>query len=770
MSLVLILLFSLSTFADNVVVCVVDEQDHSPLPFARVWVKSQQQSYQTDREGMVHLNFNRFPQTVVVSFLGFEDQQLVIRQSQHSYEVVLKPNSFMLDSVHVNGSRKHSRNTANIVALDKNIIAQNQGGTLASILATLPGVRTLSSGAMIEKPIIEGMNGSRISIINNDTKLMGQHWGDDHAPEMSIPAYAHVQVEKGAKSVRYGSNAIGGIIVVDTDIKPDAKPTTGGVNMSYAFNGRMYGADAYVESSYPKISGFRWRAAGKYYRSGNYQTAHYMLDNTGAKLFSGNLDWVFQWSPRWQWQQHVAYYDTQIGVFSGSHISTIDDLLYRFEQGQPPAENIPPFTYRIASPQQKIQHITTSASVLHNIDARNRISMKAAYQMDYRREFDVRTANFSSLPSFAFRLSTFNLHADWQHRFSTDNDLEVGTEFSHIINVTDNNTNAVPIIPNYVSDVMGLYGVYHLRLSRKLMTEMGVRSDYQFLSAKGFNTRGKAYGGDRQYFSLSGTLGLKYMLNQYSNLQTNIGLAWRAPEMNELFAYGVHHGDAVYQIGDDNLRTEKAWKWTLGYHLKKGIFDVRANAFAHYIHDFIYDIPRYTVDKDGYRKPETIQLLAGAFPVFYFVQSDGLFGGLEVMVDVELTTYLNYHLSGEWMRARNISEHTYFPNIPSDRYKHSLTFHSKWKEYQIEATAEHIFVDKQRFFDPDIDLLPSTPPAYHLLNGSLSVKRQFAPFLATFYLQGTNLLNAAYKDYTNRLRYFAHDKGRNVTIGLRFNF
>lgn len=770
MGVLLILFFNLNILAQNISVRVYDAREGSVLPFASILVKSQNEVYQADREGVVYLNLKSFPQTVTASFLGFEDKDLVIDGSKVSYDVALEPNSFMLDSVHVNGSRRQSRNTANIVALQKSLIARNQGSTLAAVLSTLPGVRTLSSGAMIEKPIIEGMNGSRIAIINNDTKLMGQHWGDDHAPEMSIPSFAHVQVEKGAKSVKYGSNAIGGIIVVDTKIEPVSAPATGEVNMSYGFNGRMYGGDAFVEASLPKVNGFRWRASGKYYRSGSYSTADYLLDNTGSRLFSGNLDLVYKWNPRWKWQQSLSYYDAQIGVFTGSHISTIDELLYRFSLGRPSDENVHPFTYDIANPQQKIRHFTLGTQVVHDIDSKNAINLKGAYQMDYRREYDIRTADFSSLPSFAFTLSTINLHADWQHDFSADNELEIGSEFSHIRNVTDNNTKAVPIIPNYVSDVFGVYGVYNLRLSRKLMAEAGLRSDYQFLSATGFNTRGKVYGGERRYFSLSGTIGLKYMIDNYSNLQSNVGLAWRPPEMNELFAYGVHHGDAVYQIGDANMRTEKALKWTLGYHLKRGIFDVRANAFAHYIHDFIYDIPRYTTDKDGNKVPETIQLLAGAFPVFYFVQSDGVFGGFELMTELSVTSFLDYHISGEWMRAKNVRDNTYFPNIPSDRYRHSLVFHSNWKKYKVEASAEHVFVDKQRFFDPDVDLLPDSPDAYHLVNGSLSVQRKSGSFNTTFYVQGTNLFNVAYKDYTNRLRYFAHDRGRNVVLGLRVEF
>ena len=533
----------------------------------------------------------------------------------------------------------------------------------------------------------------------------------------------------------------------------------------------MFGLDAFVESTLPGVEHFRYRVGGKFYKSGDYRTAAYNVSNTGSRLLDLKAAWAWQWNDKWQWKQHLGLYDTEIGVFSGSHLGTTENLLQRFKQGRPTPEEIGPFSYTISAPRQRIIHTISNTQVGYDFDADNHFDVRLVYQQDYRREYEIRKADLSNLPTFAFKLSTLNLHADWQHRLSAiQGMMETGADFNFIRNVSDAGTKAIPIIPNYVSRTTALYSLLHGRINNKLRMEAGMRTDYQYLSAAGYNNLGQFYGGTQHYFSISGTLGGAYILSPHSTLRTNLGLAWRAPEMNELYSKGVHHGDAVYQIGDADLHTEKAIKWTAGYHLKTQTVDVHANAFVHYIHDYIYDIPRYTVDGSGQRIPEIFELISGAYPIYYYVQSNGLFAGGDLAVELTLGKHLTYEVSGEWMRARNLSLHTYFPNIPSDRYRQKVTFHTFLGPWQIKADANHQYVTKQTRFDPDIDLLPDTPPAYHLLGGNLSVTRTWGNITWCTYTQISNALNTLYKDYTNRLRYYTHDRGRSITLGIRMSF
>lgn len=85
------------------------------------------------------------------------------------------------------------------------------------------------------------------------------------------------------------------------------------------------------------------------------------------------------------------------------------------------------------------------------------------------------------------------------------------------------------------------------------------------------------------------------------------------------------------------------------------------------------------------------------------------------------------------------------------------------KKSDLSITLEHTYVSRQRRFDPNKDLIPYAPPAYHLLGAEL--EWSYDKWLS-LRLSGQNLLNTEYKEYTNRARYYSHDLGRNIRLAL----
>jgi iron complex outermembrane receptor protein len=62
------------------------------------------------------------------------------------------------------------------------------------------------------------------------------------------------------------------------------------------------------------------------------------------------------------------------------------------------------------------------------------------------------------------------------------------------------------------------------------------------------------------------------------------------------------------------------------------------------------------------------------------------------------------------------------------------------------------------------------PDAYFLVGTKISIEKQIQKKRVNIYLQIDNLLNANYRDYLNRLRYFANEQGRNIVIGMVMNY
>jgi len=79
----------------------------------------------------------------------------------------------------------------------------------------VPGVSQLRSGTGMAKPIVRGHAGRRLPILVDGVRHRAQEWGIDHAPEIDPAIADRITVIRGASGVRYGSDAIGGVILVD---------------------------------------------------------------------------------------------------------------------------------------------------------------------------------------------------------------------------------------------------------------------------------------------------------------------------------------------------------------------------------------------------------------------------------------------------------------------------------------------------------------------------------------------------------------------------
>ena len=106
--------------------------------------------------------------------------------------------------------------SSNVVAkkISAVTLERNLGRSLAQMLTEVSGVTMLQTGTTTAKPVIHGMYGTRVLIMNNGVRQSGQQWGEDHAPEVSVDANDEVHVLKGAEAVAYGSEAIAGVILL----------------------------------------------------------------------------------------------------------------------------------------------------------------------------------------------------------------------------------------------------------------------------------------------------------------------------------------------------------------------------------------------------------------------------------------------------------------------------------------------------------------------------------------------------------------------------
>ena len=261
-----------------------------------------------------------------------------------------------LDEVTVVGEGKKASINAVSNTLGKENIAQASGKTLAALLEQVSGVSSIQTGTTIAKPVIHGMYGNRILMVNNGARLTGQQWGADHAPEIDKNSAQRIEVVKGAESVRYGSEALGGIILMEQKALPyGSELVHGNLNGMYGTNGRRYSFSGMAEGTMPKLFDLAWRVQSTYSNSGDQSTANYLLNNTGYREFNFSTTLGYRWN-NLRLEAFYSLFDQKIGVMQSAQMGNEKLLAERIMMGRP--VEILPFSRSIGYPHQKITHQT----------------------------------------------------------------------------------------------------------------------------------------------------------------------------------------------------------------------------------------------------------------------------------------------------------------------------------------------------------------------------------------------------------------------------
>ena len=461
-------------------------------------------------------------------------------------------------------------------------------------------------------------------------------------------------------------------------------------------------------------------------------------------------------------------YENESSVFYGSHIGNLDDLLARFEIGRPLTTY--PFSYSIQAPKQKVVHHLLKAKAYYFLPFGGKLTAQYAFQKDIRQEFSVRRLDRTRIPALNMWLTTHLAEVFWENMDAPHWKTLLGGSFSLQDNYNQPGTGVVPVIPNFASVGYGAFAIekYH---KDNWNAEAGLRYDYKYLSADGYDMYSQRYGGEHNFHNITYSLGGAWQATPHSSLSSNIGVAWRAPQVNELYSSGLHHGAGTYNLGEALLSPETGAKWitSLSYnHPDRGV-RLTADAYVQLIKNYIYDYPT----------GEVRTLFSGVYPIFQYTQADAFFRGVDLDASVRLakwgalTQSLSYGLRGSVVFANELKTHRYFPFIPAPRLSQSLEWKSQPKGLfqSLEASIGHTFVAKQTRFEPSQELVATTPDAYHLfeaaIGGTIAIGEQQT---LSVRLSAENLFNQLYKEYTNRFRYYAHDLGRNVYLRLNYNF
>lgn len=674
----------------------------------------------------------------------------------------VEQDSIHLQDVEVIGLRGELSHSTHRLSVQE--MQENRGKTLAESLTDISGVSTIGMGNSIVKPVINGLHSNRILILNNGIRQEGQQWGIEHAPEIDPFTADQLEVVKGAQGVRYGADALGGVVLTSANAIDLDRAWKGNIDLIGQSNGRGGTINALLEGAVQAMPGLGWRLQMSGKKLGNYKSADYLLGNTGVEElnYSGTLQYK---RGKNQLELYVSHFGTELGIFRGAHIGTVEDIRARIDHGRP--YETYDFRYQIEAPRQEVTHDMVKASWEHQLNADRKLEVQYGVQRNHRREYDLRRVESDDIPMADMVLTTQSFDVLLKQGNSS-----VGIQSLIQVNNNTPGTGTTPIIPNFDSYTAGVFAIHQFHLNR-WHAEIGGRYDFKYLDIAGYRYRRDAVHEDgtveqyllqdtRQFHNASGTAGLLYHFLPELSWKSNIGLAWRAPSVNELYSDGVHHGSATYELGDSDLRSEKGLKWMNTFIWNSDRLQATVDIYGQLLYDYIYAQP----DPDAFR-----QTIRGTFPLFAYQQHDAFFYGADLRLCYTLFQYLDYDVSASWVRARNRELDSYLPYIPAGRFQHGIS----WR-YAGEAQPSsyikfaHRFVARQTQYEEGMDYV-APPPAYHLFD--VVASKQIYTHADTSWnvmLSAENLLNHAYKDYMDRFRYFSHQMGRNVHLKVSYQF
>ncbi|WP_146661763.1 TonB-dependent receptor [Enhygromyxa salina] len=669
-------------------------------------------------------------------------------------------------------------------------LARARGQGLADTLSSMSGVSTLRGPAGgMGKPIIRGQFGRRNSIVVDGVRHEGQEWGLDHAPEVDPYAAGRITVIKGAGTIRFGPEAVGGVVLLE-GLPLLRSPGLNGEVSSVGFSNPMGGGGAArIDWAPARGRGFAMRVEGNLSRHRAALTPDYALDNTGASTWNVGTRMGYA-SERADFELGYHLMRSRLGICTCLRISSPEEFKLSLDRGEPVNAALYTAAFALERPRQEIWHHLAFARTRVMLASAGELHATYAFQFDDRREFEIVRGDTQGA-QLQFGLATHSADLRFEHSAVHMRGWAlVGTLGASVSQQSNEFESASSLIPDYRQWSWAVYDVERF-VHDRVELEVGARYDglhrNALLSERDYlgqdagdrldpDSCDPATSGDggrctHQFHAPSvsvGVLGRPIRAAPEFSWRTQLDSSARIPAIDEQFMNGAAPSFPILGFGDAKIGIERSWGGESTLQYDGDWLFVEAAGYATYIDDYIYFVPQ---PQPGQCAPLTCTT-RGPFPVFAFVPTDALFGGGEVRFDLTAPR-LPFGLSGNaaWVRAIDLGSRSYLAFVPADRY--ALAGRYFWPDTKVSSRGylelNGTVVARQTRVDAELDFAPA-PSAYVLLGAGAGVEFAAGQQLVHMSLVGTNLLNLRYREYNSLLRYFADEPGWGVQLRVSVDF
>ncbi len=740
---------------------VLDDHDRSPLGFAMVRMEPTGRSMETDERG--RFGFDSLcpgPYVLHLAHMGCAPvERKVLLRKDEAVLLYMEHHAEMLEQVEVVRKRADEHVGHAREALEGIDMERASGSSITGMLQRIPGVNSLSNGPTIGKPVIHGLSGNRILMLNQGIRQEDQQWGNEHAPLIDPFSTDRITVVKGAASVQYGTDALGGVVVMEPVELPREAGLNGNLAGEAVRNGRGGGLHGMLENAVKAVPGLAWRVQASGRARGDSEAPGYVLSNTGfgEMAASASAGWR---NRRLRATAYFSRFQQELGLLKASHIGNITDLRNAINSDEP--WYVAPFTYVIDAPKQVVRHDLLKAEAAYRVSELDQLVLTYARQVNNREEFDVRRGGRSSIPVLDLVLVSHTADLVFKHFIGQKVHGRAGISASHQNDRNVPGTGVRPLIPDHARESAGVFVIEHVDLEENLELEVGARAEVDHLQVRRFDLDNNYTTPEHRYLNQALSAGANWALREHLHVRANIASAYRPPNVSELYSEGLHQGSASIEVGNDALKGERSLNGTLDVEGEwlKGRLSATATLYANRIADYTYLRP------SGYELT-----IRGAFPVFRHVATDAWLHGLDIEARFKLAPSWTLRNRTSLVRGRDLLEDEWLFLMPADRTENALVFHKDkcggWKDLELGATST--FVLEQTRYPAGLDFSPP-PEGYHLVGLTANINRPTKHGRLYFGIEAANLLNTAYRDYMDRFRYYTDARGVDLSLRVGYSF
>ncbi len=597
-------------------------------------------------------------------------------------------------------------------------------GTVGATLAQEPGLAERSFGPAPSRPVIRGLDGDRVLILED-----GMRTGDlssqsgDHGVTINPAAANRIEVIRGPATLLYGANAIGGLVNVISDTIPTApvEGVSGGATFDVG-TAADEGAGAFDVLA----GNNRWalHAGGSGRRSGDVRTPEGRIENSQSRGGFGSVG-VSRTGER-------AYVGASYGY---------DDLKY----GIPVIED----GEISLTPRRHMLGLRAGAENLTGAFESFRMTLgHRQYRHDELHGDEVETE---------FTNNTTDLNLLGRHRAFGRLTGSIGAS---VFGRSFESVGAEALAPAIDERSLALF-LYEEVTWPHFTLQFGGRINHASFDPSGGLPA-------RDFTDGSGSLGVLYRpaaADHGVTLAFNMARAARNPALEELYFFGVHHGNFAFEIGNPDLRSERALGVDASLRLRHRRASGEITFFRNSIDDYIFRNPISEAEFErrfGHDDHDDDEHDDDELPFIEFVGADSLLQGIEAHADFQIARNVFAEVGFDLVRGRLRGSGEPLPRIPPTRLRSSLRYQAD----AFQVGGEWMAVARQgRVFDEETETA-----GYNLLR--LFAAYSFVSGATTHTVTGRldNVGNTLYRNHLSLIKDFVPEMGRNVKVVYSVRF